>query len=430
VDVPAALAALRASSLIGEAPVPDGEPRFSMLETIREYAAERLVAGGEEAELRGRHAAYFLALAEAAEPYVPGLRQGPWLDRMEREHDNLRAALAWALAEDTGETATRLAGALWPFWHERLYFDEGTRWLRAVEARGDRLPAGLRAPVLLGTLCLTFSKGDFNQCVALGEEVLAAWQDRGDVHGLALVRLYQALTRQNLGDVAAARAHYEQSLAHWRAAGDPYGRILSLSHLAFMLAEYAQFAEADRYFDEALALAERHDDRANIARSYIDRGLAVMMQGRFAPARELLREGLARSRAQRHAPNTTAALTYLGLATLLDNDPAEAFDYLAEALRLRGEAGDKLGMIYCLIGIAGVAGRQAQPVRAARLCAAATALQQAIGTHIPPGPGALYERELRAVQAQLDEAAFAAAWAEGQDMSLGEAVAYALGEAS
>lgn len=428
-EVFADLVALREASLLERAQRPNGALRYGMLETIREYATEQLAVSGERETVRDHHAAYVLEQLPTPRPYVPGVQQVAWQATLQDEVDNLRAALGWSLAHGQRELAARLAGASWPFWHETTRFVEGNGWLQAALAAGAGLPASLRAPLATGLLVLTFSEGDYGRCVELGDEAAVLWTGLGDRHGLGVVTLYQALNAQNRGDFAGARAFYEQSLAHWRALDDPSGLIVCLSHLAFMLSQYGEFAAAEEHFAAVHALCTRHDDRAGLARWAIDRGLSIMMQGHFHEARGLLQQGLDLSRELYHPFNVPAALCYLGLATLLDGEPNEAAGYLGESLRLRRDSGDRFGIVYCLIGLAGVANLRHQAARAARLCGAAAALQTALAAIIPPGPGLLYEGQLALVRESLGAEGFAQAWATGQALAPEAAIAEALEEA-
>ncbi len=202
------LASLRDQSLVQQEPAldPEDEPRFTMLETIREYALERLAANGETEETSRRHAGYYLALAEAAEPELRGPAQGVWLTRLETEHDNLRAALHWSLESGAEETALRLGGALWRFWYMHGHLSEGRRWLEMALAKSSAVPASVQAKVFNGAGNLAYGQSDYARAAAWHEASLALQRDLGDKAGLAA-----SLT--NLGNIAWSQGDYVRAQA-------------------------------------------------------------------------------------------------------------------------------------------------------------------------------------------------------------------------
>jgi predicted ATPase/transcriptional regulator with XRE-family HTH domain len=419
------LEALRRANLLTSAVGPDGAVRLGMLETIREYALERLEEGGEGEAIRWRHAAYYRDLAETGSRYVPGAPERAWMVRVEPEQDNLRAALGWEIESGEIETAGRIAAAAWPFWHERERFVEGARWLRTALDRGDRLPDRLRARLLAGAFILTHSLGEVEGARRLGEDCLALCERERDDHGAALALLFQGLAAYNQVDFTGALDRLGRSLARWRALGEPRGVIRCLNELAYACCLYGQFDQAAGYFAEAMALCGAHGDELGLARSLTDQGLAALLQGDIARALGLLHRALGLSRALNLSSNLSQALFYLGLAETFAGDLAAAHGHLVESLRLRREAGDAFAVAYALIGLAGVAGRRGDPARAARLCGAASALQEASGVSLPPAARLLYEREVSALRARLGDAAFEAAWRDGERLSLAQAVAEA-----
>jgi predicted ATPase len=179
--------ALVDKSLLRRMESSDSEPRFVMLETVREYVLERLEASGETDLLRQWHAGYFVALTEAAEPHIIGTDQAAWLNRLEAEHDNLRAALEWLLKHREVEAGLRLAGVLWIFWNVRGYRSEGRRWLEEALERSEGATTAMRAKALNGAGGLAYSQGDYAQATALYEQSLALWQELGDLQGRARV---------------------------------------------------------------------------------------------------------------------------------------------------------------------------------------------------------------------------------------------------
>ena len=225
-----------------------GEPRFTMLETLREYASERLVASGEWEDARRTHANYFLQLAEEAEPHLTGHAQVAWLARLEIEHDNLRAVLRWALDSMEIGLGLRLAGIVGRFWWVRGYLSEGRGWLDeflvAANPRDDRAISSAYALALNWAARLADKQGDYTRTAALAEESLSLFRELGDKRGAAsaLNILGRAAMRQ--GDYARARALHEEGLALCRECGDTSGLAASLNNLGILVAEQGNYTQA------------------------------------------------------------------------------------------------------------------------------------------------------------------------------------------
>ncbi|HET8644422.1 MAG TPA: tetratricopeptide repeat protein, partial [Vicinamibacteria bacterium] len=239
------MAALLENSLVRMEAGSSGEPRYGMLETLREYALEQLTAAGELAETRRRHAEHFLRLAEAAQPQLlVGGQQAVWLGRLEVEHDNLRAALAWATTVEGGaETGVRLGGALFRFWSLRGYLSEGRHWLECVLAAGADAQAPARKKALNAAGLMARQQGDFERATALHEQCLRLAQQEGDLRSIAVSYHNLALVEKTgRADYAKARALYEESLALWQELGDAWGISGTLNNIggvAILTGDYA-----------------------------------------------------------------------------------------------------------------------------------------------------------------------------------------------
>jgi tetratricopeptide repeat protein len=229
--VPGAIAALLAKSLMQQEVGAAGGPRFTLLEVIGEYAWERLEEWGEARALRRWHAEYYLALAEGAASQLSGATQKEWLDRLEREHANLRAALDRGLAQGEVERAGRLSVALWPFWWMHGHLREGRGWLARVLAAGAALPPPVRAQVLGAADELASRQGDYGPARAFSEESLTLWRDLGDREGMAAALNNLSAVAGEQGDYATARAAGEESRALMLALGDQRGLAAVLSNL-------------------------------------------------------------------------------------------------------------------------------------------------------------------------------------------------------
>ncbi|HEX5504168.1 MAG TPA: BTAD domain-containing putative transcriptional regulator [Thermomicrobiales bacterium] len=386
-DVLGLLAQLVDKSLV-QVDVGGAEGRYRLLEPVRQYAAERLAAGGEAEAVAARHAAHYLALAEAAAPALTGPGQAAWLARLDRDHDNLRAALRWALDRGDAATALRLGGALWRYWGVRWHSAEGLAWLEAALALPAAARSPLRAPAALGAGVLAMRLVDCDHARALLEEALALARAAGDRRGCAWALIYQDPVLGWVGDYAGGRARAEEALALFRAVGDKLGLAQTLNTLA----EHARFggddARAAAYYAEALALERELGDRQRIA----------------------------------------VVLHNLGYMALHRGDPPGAARSFTAAYRINEEVGYKIGPLSLLEGLAAVAGAAGAPARAARLYGAWAALCAPPGTEfkLHPPDQVEYERYAGAARAAVGETAWAAAWAAGGALPLDRAVAEAL----
>jgi predicted ATPase/transcriptional regulator with XRE-family HTH domain len=383
-DVIDGIASLVDKSLLRAGEGTDGEPRLGMLETVREYGLEQLAATGEEGVTRHRHGEWFLALAERAEPELLGAEQARWLARLGADHDNLRAALAWALEQRDG-AALRLAAALIRFWRFRCYPSEGLDWLERALVQADDAPLALLARALLGAGIMASMRTDY----------------------------------------AGAAERHAAALGLYRVAGDAWGTANALFHLGDAVRGQGDDARAAELFEESLALFRDLDDPAQVIMPLKDLGRMARQQGDLDRAEALLEEALALCRGIGYGWGTAEALLYLGEVARDRGDPRRAAGLFAESLSLYRAQGDMLGIGCCLHELGGVAAARGRPDRAARLTAAAGAVLAASGLRTGPADGVGGEAALAPIRAALGEAAFAAAWEAGRQMPLDRAVAEA-----
>ncbi|HEY0069990.1 MAG TPA: tetratricopeptide repeat protein [Chloroflexia bacterium] len=434
----------------------DWEPRFEMLETIREYAKERLEGSGEEEQIRYWHAEYYLALAETAESELRGPQQGEWLERLEQEHDNLRAALQWSLGQpqanrpndsnesdesDEGEKnderveiALRLCGALGRFWEMHSHLTEGRKWLDMALERGTGTAASAasaaspaaRAKALSGAGTLARYQGDFARARLLFDESLALRQALGDKKGIAASLNNLGTVAWGMGDYATARLLFGESLAVRRELGDKHSVAGSLSNLAAVCRHLGEHDEARRYQEESLALMRELGNKRGIATALNNLGGVAWGQGDYATARQLFEESLALEREIGHKSGIADGLCNLGEVLTAQGDYAAARPLHEESLRIRQELGDRWGYAFSLEGFARLAHSQGEARRAAQLYGAAEVLRQAMSSPLSPGDHAKQELIINDLRSQLGEVDFSAAWNTGQAMPLEEAVAFAL----
>jgi predicted ATPase len=362
----------------------DTTARYDMHEVVRQYASEKLSESATARLVRKSHLAFFLKAASKAEPHLRSAEQRTWLDRLEVEQDNFRAALEWSLQhEDTEETGLRLAGHLWWFWFLRGHWDEGRRWL----AGSNRAQAAsLRAEVLSGAGWLALFQGDYQSLASFSEENLALYRHRGDTRGIGTLL-------DNLGMVAEMQGDYEQ---------------------------------AKTLFEEGLALRREAADSPAIANSLLNLGRIQMFLGNYQCATQLLDECLALNRELKNEWNVAWTLMHLGLVALVHGQAEQSRAMFGESLYCFHAMSDRLGMNYVILGLAASAVMQDQPRRAAQLFGAAQALGEVSHFQLAQGHQTLYERFVSRTRHCLRDADFQAAWAEGRALTQEQAIQLAL----
>jgi predicted ATPase len=435
VDVLDGVASLVDENLLKQEEGVGREPRFVMLETIHEFAREKLEVSGEAGELRRHHAQYFLALAEEAEPAVEGAQQPLWLERLEEEHANIRAALSWSLRQgNDAELALRMGAAIGEFWYLRGYWNEGRRWLEEALAKAGRTPTAARARALQRVSWLAFQQGELDRAEEASEEGLR-------MEGVELFRTgggdsTAADLQRMLGIVIGARGELERatellqkSLILSRETGSLRGMALSLFILGGAWRERGDLERATQLLEEALTMFRELGDQALIASVLTHLGFTFLFQGDLERAKAPSEEAAAMFREQKHLSYLSDALSNLGWVALLRGDSERARALYAESLGLKREVGDKLVTPEVLEGLASVAGARGEAERAARLFGASEVLREVMGVPPEPPESALQEPYLAAARSQLDEVVWQEAWAQGQAMTLEEAISYALEEA-
>jgi predicted ATPase len=386
IDLLDGLTALIDNNLLRHEELEPTEPRFVMLETIHEYAHERLEEDGEIEILRRRHAEYFVALAEEADSKLRGEEQVAWLERLERERDNIRAALLWAASAGEAELELRLAGAMRVFWRVRGYLTEGRAALEDALERADGQRPALRAPALYGAGVLALRQGDHAAARALSEESLVLYREIGDKRGAAR-------TLHVLGSVAMGERRYD---------------------------------EARALFEESEPLTREVGDLHLLAITVLDLGDVALNQGLYERAAQSFEDSLAIFREIADIDGTAIALYNLGSVALHLGQIERAPALLAESLGLFRELGYREGIAYSLEGLAAVAAEHGDAEDAARLLGAADALSEAMSAALEPAERDRHNRTVETVRARLGAEGFAAAWERGRAMDPDAAAEYAL----
>jgi predicted ATPase len=390
-----------------------GEPRVGMLGTIRDYALEQLEASEEAEALHRRHAAFFRAMVEAAARRIHGLEQVMTMNRLEREHDNLRAALEWAWGHDEPETYRRLAGGLWEFWYLRGHITEGRRWLERAARTSSGQRDATAALVLQGAGALAFLQGDHAAATSPLEQSLSIFAQLDDVWRTAESLYLLGYVAERQGDHQRAVHRMEQALRLGRERGHHQAVAYALQHLGGLVATPGEFARATALSTEALALSREHGFEVVVARALATLGNIARAQGQYERAAAQLEESAALFRALGERGGVAWAVEGLGHVAQARGSYARAVACFGESLVLYRDLGYMRAVAERLENLADVAAAQGQPLRAARLRGAAAGLRPA-GSAPHADPGGPHAD------------AGAAAWAAGQAMSLDQAVAYAL----
>ena len=423
------LGSLVAKSLVQQRTDPgSGTPRFAMLETIREYARERLAAAGEVDVTHRRHAAYFAGLAEEGERQVGGPRQVEWLHRLDEEHPNLRVALSWSLQEERGDrqAGLRLAGALWVFWFRRGYISEGTRWLQLALAANPDATDATKARLLTAEGSLARLGGEFARAATVLEAGAALYRALWDAEGLAWALSHLGLVTQWLGDLDRGVEQLEESLALRRQLGNPRDVARSLFNLAIAEDFRRAYARADAVYAEALALYRQIGDTWSMGRVQGYWAKVALVQGDVDRAAALCEQGESLSREAGDTWGVALALAGRGGVAAARGDRRGAMVLLKESLVLFRDVGSRDRMAECLQDLASLACSSGHAEQAARLSGAAEATQQSIGLALWPAVRERRDRDLSAARETLGEASFSRAWSDGQAMVLEQAVGAAL----
>ena len=462
-DVLDGLLSLVDKSLLRQEESAEGEPRFWMLQLLREFGLEAQALAGETELTRQAHAAYYLRLSEEAEPELGRAQQAIRFDRLEAEHDNLRAALLWSLEHEKAETGLRLAGALRWFWMRRSYLSEGRTWLTSILELAEGVePTHLRAKALAGASGLAWLQGDYPAARALSEESVTLCRVLENKRELAFSLIWLSYITGQQGDQKTASLLAEESVTLYRQLEDRWGVAFALFCLANATHSLRDYPLARSYYEEGLALSRAVGDK------WIERlilgslGVAAFAQGDYAVARPLLEEGVILFRAQRDKRDLAIFLYYLGRVTRHEGDSQQAVALFEESLALYEELGHKPGIarVRCILGkmacdkgdygqagaqlkeslalmqesksrrgiasvlegFASLTAAQQQAKLAARWLGAAEGLREAIGAPLPFDERADYEQALAAARTALGEEAFARAWAEGRATPLEQTI--------
>jgi len=421
-DVLASLGALVDGSLLRRETDRAGAVRLVMLETIREYALELLEAAGELPAARQRHARAFLALAEAARPHLQDSQQQVWLERLEADHDNLRAALAWSRSGGDAGLGLQLAEALWEFWLVRGHLSEGRAWIASLLALpAARRPSLALARLLRGAGRLAWAQNDWRQAAGALEQSRALCAELGDLAGSAGALNHLGEVAEAQGRYTQAAAFFAESLALFERLGDRKGSAAALVSYGRMMQAQGQHERAAELIAASLALFEELGDRGGLAAAFTVQGQVMSMLGQHARADELFGRSVALFESFGFRHGVGWALTNQGQAALEQGDSARAEQLFAESVELYGELGDARGQAWAMANRGRAAHAQGDTARGLALLERGVALFDALGDQRGYAWALFYTA--RAVGARQIDTSVAARLAE----SLG--IFHALGDA-
>jgi predicted ATPase len=408
------MASIVDKSLVRQLEQQDEEPRFAMLETIREYGLEKLVASGEESPTRRAHAAYCLVLAEEGAAETADGKVKGWLDRFETEHDNFRVAVEWLTETHNAEWGLRLCTALFRFWEMREYLTEGRERLgKLLRLEPAAVPNNARMRALFAAGVLAADQRDYVGSDKLFQESLEIACLLEDKQSMAVSLNALAVIARDKGDLAAATSLSEESLLLWKELGDRLAGARALSNLATIAKSQADYAHARGLYEECLSIFRELGDGTGAAWMLNHLGDVLRDQGDLPTARFLYQQSLATFRELNDRWGIAGSLADLGNLVREQEDFAVSDGLYRESLVMFQDLGHKRGIARLLESFACSAAQQAQPERALKLAGVAAALRQTIGAPLTTTEQTKLEQSLSAARQKLTTTGSKTAWLEG-----------------
>jgi len=403
-----------------------GETRYRMLETVRAFALEELSRSGEEDAVRVAHARWVDAFARDADTQVLGPDSADWLSRYEREHDNFRAAIAWAIEHDPVDLGLRVPESLWRFWELRGHYTEARDWLQQALASSAEAPSKLRALALDGLGNIAWRQGDLVTATRALEESLSIWRATGERRSVGGTLSNLGTVMELRGDLDRARALQEEALAIARELGDPIRIATALNNLALVIWNQGDTERATALLEESAAIKRKQGNWVGLAITLNNLGMLANEAGDKDGAIAYMEETLAIDRKLGNPDGIAHSLGNLAGVIAATGDVARAAALDAEALEIRRDLGDRLSIAYSLDSIAATASRAGFGEPGARLYGAAERLREELGAPVPASERAPYEEGLVMTRSAIGDEAYERAWAVGRAVSLDDAVAEAL----
>ena len=403
----------------------DGEYRFVMLDTIREFALESLEASGEGKETRESYAAHIASLLERADAELKaGPNQEPWMKRLDSEHNSIRWALGWATNSGNGDLTLRMVSSLWRFWYSRGHWSEGRIWLNKALESGAGSKA-LRARALQGAGAFASVQGDFQTARFYLQESLELAEESGDKERVAQALNSLGTDMISHNDFSGERL-LERSLTIMQGLGNKWGTAMVLNNLGFSATARGENEKAITLYEQSLQLFRELGDKRHIAYLLTNLGANSRDKREYDRARELLNESLALSRELDEKVCIAESLLYLASVDSRQGKQSQVNARLNESLMLAHELGNKEVIAECLEEFAVSACANGNAERATRLFAASEKLRKLAKLEMPPETKERHDTHMAATRTALADQKFAVEWARGQGMNLEESIAYAL----
>lgn len=402
------------------------ETRYGLLETVRQYAWDRLRHAGETERLREAHVRFYLSFAEKAEPELEGPLQATWLERLEQEQGNLRIALEYAKDRAT-DAGLRVATALSSFWLVRGYITEGRSQMASVLAPTGNLERTITSAKALNAAgALAEGQGDYLTARAYHEESLAIFRELGDERDIAKTLQHLGFIAWKQGEYTRARSLSEEGLGLSQKLGDFSSIGDLLNNLGLIARAQGEYTQAKAFYEESLGINTKLGNKRAISYLFNNLGSVAENQGDYQTARTLYEKSLALRRELGDKPGIANSLNNLGSVALKQSDYASAHALYEEGLLLQRELRDRWNIAFLLEGTGVVSLAQGQLARAAHLCGAVAALRGAMRASLPPTNRAAFDRTVATIREKLEGKVFAAAWTQGQSLTLEQAIEYAL----
>jgi predicted ATPase/DNA-binding SARP family transcriptional activator len=431
VDLIDGLASLVDLSLVGQIET-DGEPRFAMLDTVHAYAHKLLAGSDDEDACRRRHAAVVLAWVEDGERHYCADGQDGWFGRLERDHDNIRAAFRWALDREDAEIALRLGAAVWPFWWSRGYLSEAETWLGqilALHAKG-RASQAARAKATLGACWIALGFGRYEPAVAFVQECLSLYRDLGDEPGYSRALETLGFAHLEVGQLEPAEAAFEECLERSRTGHDARRQAIALNALGQVALARGEDARAEDLFTESVSIARREGQVDSVAHGLMRLGDVAHRAGSKDRAEGLYDEALATFRQLGQKMNVAWTLSSLGNVLMEFGRVADARERYCESLELFRDLAYAGGTARALMGFAGIAISRGDAERGARLLGGIHELVERAGSQLPADDADTFASLRDAARKQLRESRFKARWSEGTVLDSEAVLALATAEGS
>ncbi len=427
VDVLDGMGSLVNNSLVQQIEQSAGEPRFALLDTVREYGLERLAASGEESAIKRAHAAYCVVMAEECAAQAADPAHTEWATLLEVEHNNCRAALDWLTRSGNAEWGLRLGSALFRFWETREHFTEGRdRLEKLLKLGGAAVRSNARARVLFAAGVLASEQGDHLATYTLLEESLQIARELNDTRGVGIALNALAANARDDGEVSKARSLFEESLTVWRVLNDRAMVARALSNVASVVKSQQNYELARSLHEQSRVIFEELGDNTCMAWSLNYQGDVAQEQGEISVARELYEQSLKLFRKLGDKWGVAGCLVDLGNLAREQGEEKKSRSHYAESMKLFQELGQKRGIARVLDCLACSAALQSESERALRLAGSAAAMRRVLGAALPVTEQTRLDKALDLARQSTSPAKAAAAWMDGWTMATDKAIQEAL----